>query len=148
MIPEFDENGNLPPGVYFCEWEEFKERFGNSFKRERMINGLELAITQLKAAGCRIIYINGSFVTSEPSPNDFDACYDNDTVNIDYLRKNAPRLINSFDRQAQKSKYQGEFFRSDEPVGDLGLNSFEFFQRDRMQNRKGIIAIDLVRWKP
>ncbi|OKH55460.1 hypothetical protein NIES2101_03470 [Calothrix sp. HK-06] len=21
MIPEFDENGNLPPGVHFCEWE-------------------------------------------------------------------------------------------------------------------------------
>lgn len=148
VIPNFDENGNLPPGVYFCEWEEFKERFGNSFKRERMINGLELAMTQLKAAGCRIIYINGSFVTSEPSPNDFDACYDNDTVYLDYLRKNAPRLINSFDRQAQKSKYKGEIFRSDEPVGDLGLDSFEFFQRDRMQNRKGIIAIDLVRWEP
>ncbi len=148
VIPDFDENGNLPLGVYFCEGEEFKERFGNSFKRERMINGLKLAMTQLKAAGCRRICINGSFVTSEPSPNDFDACYDNDTVDLDYIRQNAPILINSFDRQAQKSKYKGEIFRSDEPVGDLGLDSFEFFQRDRMQNRKGIIAIDLVRWEP
>jgi len=25
VIPEFDENGNLPPGVHFCEWEEFEE---------------------------------------------------------------------------------------------------------------------------
>ena len=87
-------------------------------------------------------------MTSEPSPNDFDACYDNDTVDLDYIRQNAPILINSFDRQAQKSKYKGEIFRSDEPVGDLGLDSFEFFQCDRMQNRKGIIAIDLVRWEP
>lgn len=113
-----------------------------------MINGLELAMTQLKAAGCRTIYINGSFVTSEPNPNDFDAYYDNDTVDIDYLRKNAPRLINSFDRQAQKSQYKGEIFRSDESASDLGLNSLEFFQRHRMQNRKEIIAIDLVRWEP
>ena len=148
MIPEFDENGNLPPGVYFCEWEEFKERFGSSFKRKKMIFGVELAMTQLKAAGCRTIYINGSFVTSKPNPNDFDACYDNETVDINYLRKNAPELINSFDRQSQKSKYKGEIFRSDEPVGDLGLNSFEFFQRDRMKNIKGIIAIDLERWEP
>lgn len=28
MISKFDENGNLPPGVHSCEWEEFKERFG------------------------------------------------------------------------------------------------------------------------
>jgi len=27
VIPDFDENGNLPPGVHFCEWEEFVERY-------------------------------------------------------------------------------------------------------------------------
>jgi hypothetical protein len=74
MIPEFDDNGNLPPGVYFCEWEEFQEIFGINLIRRRMIDGLELAMTQLKAAGCRTIYINGSFVTSKLEPGDFDAC--------------------------------------------------------------------------
>ncbi len=44
MIPEFDEHGNLPPGVYWAEWEEFKERFGTNATRRRMIDGLELAI--------------------------------------------------------------------------------------------------------
>jgi hypothetical protein len=29
MIPDFDENGNLPPGIYFCNWNEFKKRFGH-----------------------------------------------------------------------------------------------------------------------
>jgi hypothetical protein len=43
--------------------------------------------------------------------------------------------------------YRGDIFRSDEPVGDLGLDSFEFFQRDRNLNKKGIIAIDLIRWE-
>jgi hypothetical protein len=47
VIPEFDENGNLPPGVHFCEWEEFQQKFGTNFTRQRMINGLELAIIQL-----------------------------------------------------------------------------------------------------
>lgn len=89
MIPAFDENGNLPPGIHFCEWEEFKERFATNSSRQRMIDGLELAMIPLKAAGCRTIYIDGSFVTSEPSPGDFDACYDNDIVDIDYLRINS-----------------------------------------------------------
>ncbi|WP_242057081.1 hypothetical protein [Planktothrix sp. FACHB-1355] len=63
VIPEFDENGNLPPGVHFCEWEEFVERFGTNDLRLRLMRGLRMAMEQLKAAGCRTIYINGSFVT-------------------------------------------------------------------------------------
>ncbi|MEQ8756977.1 MAG: hypothetical protein RID09_26110 [Coleofasciculus sp. G1-WW12-02] len=147
MIPEFDENGNLPLGVHFCEWEEFQERFGTTLKRQNMIDGLELAMTQLKAAGCRTIYIDGSFVTSKPNPGDFDACWEPEDMDYDYLRKNAPRLLNHLDRSSQKSTYKGELFRSDQPVGDYGLASLEFFQRDRQFNPKGIIAIDLFRWE-
>ncbi len=33
VIPESDENGNLPPGVYFCEWEEFQERTNDKWFR-------------------------------------------------------------------------------------------------------------------
>ncbi|MEQ9548643.1 MAG: hypothetical protein RIM23_03340 [Coleofasciculus sp. G3-WIS-01] len=147
MIPKFDENGNLPPGVHFCEWEEFQERFGTTLKRQNMIDGLELAMTQLKAAGCRTIYIDGSFVTSKPNPGDFDACWEPEDMDYDYLRKNAPRLLNHLDRSSQKSTYKGELFRSDQLVGDYGLASLEFFQRDRQFNPKGIIAIDLFRWE-
>jgi hypothetical protein len=146
MIPEFDEHGNLPPGVYWAEWEEFKERFGTNATRRRMIDGLELAIAQLKAAGSRTIYINGSFVTSKAKPGDFDACWEPGDVDYDYLRKNAPKLLNNLDRSAQKSKYKGEIFRSDQPVGNYGLTSLYFFLRDRELNPKGIIAIDLLRW--
>ena len=112
------------------------------------MRGLRMAMEQLKAGGCRTIYINGSFVTIKPDPGDFDACWDSEDVDYDYLRKNAPRLLNHLDRSAQKSKYKGEIFRSDQPVVDYGLNSIEFFQRDRQLNPKGIIAIDLLRWNP
>jgi hypothetical protein len=148
MIPEFDSNGNLPPGVYFCEWQEFKERFGKTRRRVLLMAGLEMAMQELKTAGCRVIYINGSFVTSEPNPGDFDACYDNETVDIENLRINAPRLLNHYDRAGQKAKYKGEIFPSNQPVGSYGDNSFNFFQCDRRGNKKGIIAIDLMRWEP
>jgi hypothetical protein len=148
MIPEFDENGNLPPGIHWATWEEVVERFGATPRRFLLIQGLQMVMEQLKAAGCRTIYINGSFTTSKEKPNDFDACWDRDDTDLNYLQIHAPRLVNCLDRDAQKAKYRGEIFPSDQPVGNYGLESFEFFQRDRFQNKKGIIAIDLLRWKP
>ncbi|NET57565.1 MAG: hypothetical protein F6K47_15790 [Symploca sp. SIO2E6] len=145
-IPPFDENGNLPPGVHWTTWDKFKERFGTTFKRLQMIEGLAKAMVQLKAAGCRTIYINGSFVTNEYSPGDFDACWDREEVDFDYLRANAPTLLNFYNRVALKAKYRGELFPSDQPVGNYDLMSIDFFQRDRARNPKGIIAIDLERW--
>lgn len=148
MIPPFDENGNLPPGIHWAEWSEFKERFGTNPKRLRLIQGLQTAMEELKSAGCRTLYINGSFVTSKPNPNDFDACWDRDDVDMDYLKTNAPTLLNIYNRDAQKTKYSGELFPSDQPVGDEGTMSIDFFQYDRRQNKKGIVAIDLLRWEP
>ena len=127
MIPEFDSNGNLPPGVHFCTWEEFVERFGTTELRLRLMRGLKMAMEQLWKAGCRTIYINGSFVTSKEDPGDFDACYDAETVDINYLRTHAPKLLNYYDRTGQKAKYKGEIFPSTQQVGDYSLNSFEFF---------------------
>ena len=63
MIPKVGENGNLPLGVHFCEWEEFVERFGTTPRRLKLIDGLKKAMEQLKEAGCPMIYIDGSFVT-------------------------------------------------------------------------------------
>lgn len=85
---------------------------------------------QLKAAGCSTIYINGSFVTNKTEPGDFDACRDGEDVDINYFRKIAPILLYFYDRAAQKAKYRGKTFLSDQPV-DEGTISIEFFQRDR-----------------
>jgi len=76
MIPEFDENSNLPLGIHGATWEEFVERFGITERRLLMIKGLKLAMESLKGAGCRTIYIDGSFITSKLKPQDFDACWE------------------------------------------------------------------------
>ncbi len=148
-IPPFDDVGNLPPGTHFCTWDEFLDRFDTTVQRKRLIEGLKKAIEHLRAAGCRTIYINGSFVTDKLNPNDFDACWDAEGVDIDYLKNNAPTLLNFSDkRAAQKSKYRGELFPSELIADEKELTFIELFQLDKRQNRKGIIAIDLVRWEP
>jgi hypothetical protein len=150
VIPEFDVNGNLPSGIHFCQWEEFQEKFATSLTRQHLINGLELAMTQLQEAGCRTIYIDGSFVTSKLKPGDFDACWEDSGVDLNYLESIAPTLSNFALRRAeQKSKYRGEIFPANYPANDFGTAYLDFFQFDtRTSTCKGIIAIDLLRWKP
>ncbi|MBW4506291.1 MAG: hypothetical protein KME64_07255 [Scytonematopsis contorta HA4267-MV1] len=148
MIPEFADNGHLPVGVHWTVWEDFIERFGTTPRRVKMIDGLNLAMKQLKEAGCSTIYIDGSFVSSKESPGDYDCCWEDDGVNSRILKSIAPAIYNfPLMRAEQKIKYRGEIFPSSFPANESGTPYIDFFQFDTRTNmRKGIIAIDLVRW--
>jgi hypothetical protein len=39
---------------------------------KQLLTGLRLALGNLKLAGCRQVYIGGSFVTDKERPNDYD----------------------------------------------------------------------------
>lgn len=144
MIPPFDATGNLPPGIHEATWHEFVEQFGKTPHRRMLLAGLKAALDALRAAGCRTVYINGSFVTAKQIPNDFDACWDIDDVDPTLLD---PILL-TFDhgRAAQKAKYLGELFPAHFSEGGSGTTFLEFFQLDKASgNPKGIIIIDLRR---
>ena len=49
------------------------------------MTGLRAALENLKAAGCRTVYLNGSFVTSKDLPNDYDACWEEPGVDPEAL---------------------------------------------------------------
>lgn len=49
----------------------------------------------------------------------------------------------------QKARYRGEILPADLPANIDGIIYIDFFQFDTRTNTlKGIIAIDLLRWKP
>jgi hypothetical protein len=50
-----------------------------------LIDGLADAVTVLAEAGCRRLWLNGSFVTTKDEPGDFDACWDQTGVDLDTL---------------------------------------------------------------
>ncbi len=96
----------------------------------------------LRGAGCRTVYIDGSFVTSKEVPNDFDACWEEYGVDPAYL----DGVLLTFDvgRATQKAKYMGELFPASAIEGASGLSFSEFFQTDMATGRsKGIVSIDL-----
>jgi hypothetical protein len=75
-IPAFDENGNLPPGVHRVTLEDIRERLAWNPRRTALFEGLSGALANLKEAGCRRVWVNGSYVTSKAEPNDVDGRWD------------------------------------------------------------------------
>jgi hypothetical protein len=48
MIPEFDECGNLPPGIHHATWNEIVTRYATSVRRRELLDGLLDALRSLK----------------------------------------------------------------------------------------------------
>lgn len=95
----------------------------------------------LRKAGCRTMYVDGSFVTTKEMPGDFDGCWDPEGVDVEALE---PVLLDfSNKRAAQKARYGGELFIAGSPADLAGRTFLEFFQQDREGNVKGLVAFDL-----
>lgn len=140
MLPGFDERGKLPPGYHKAGWGEFVQRFGRTRHRLDLIAGMTGAINNLRRAGCRTVYIDGSFVTDKLHPRDYDGCWDETGVDMHLLD---PVLLDfNYERTAQKLKYMGEFFPAHYPARPDGMPYKDFFQIDRMGVPKGIVEIN------
>ena len=138
MIPEWLTNGDLPPGVHFATWREIEDRLSFHPRRQRLLAGFRRACEELRKAGCRLVYLDGSFVTWKKHPGDFDACWDvqnvDDPVFWDFSRG----------RAAQKRRFLGEFFPAELPEGASGRAFVDFFQVNKLTGgQKGILAIRL-----
>lgn len=142
MITGLDARGLLPEGIHPAAWEELVERFGWNEHRQQLLRGLSEALGLLRSAGCRRVYVNGSFVTAKQRPNDIDVCWDYDGVDLDAL--DAVFFDFADGRAAQKARFGAEFFPAQLPEGITGRAFLEFFQVDRQTGAsKGIIELRL-----
>lgn len=141
MIPEFDECGNLPPGIHRATWTEIVTRYATSSRRRDLLDGLLDALRSLKTAGCGVAYLDGSFVTAKEHPGDFDACWEPAGVVLDRLD---PEMQDFSERcAAQKARYGGELYPADWAAQPGGMSFRDYFQRDAITKQpKGIVAID------
>lgn len=141
-MPDFDEHGNLPPGIHQITWQDFETRFGTNAHRRRLLVGLKAAVELLRRGGCRTVYVDGSFVTGKALPGDFDACWDADEVSPQFLNRLAPEFFGG--GAVQKARFGGELFPAQAVAGLSGKTFLEFFQSDKLTGEpKGIIAIAL-----
>jgi hypothetical protein len=70
VLPELNDEGELPPGVHVAEWQEFQTRFCGSSSRRLWLAGRLRALLKLAATNGKLrrVFIWGSFVTAKPAP--------------------------------------------------------------------------------
>jgi len=129
----------LPPGIYDTTRAELAARFAVTPHRRRLLDGFERAALSLAKAGCRTAYIDGSFTTGKPHPQDFDGCWEHDGVDLAILDPVLKSFANK--REAQKRKYLGEMFPAaleNEP----GMTFLALFQIEKFSGLpKGILRV-------
>ncbi|MBS1055022.1 DUF6932 family protein [Gluconobacter kondonii] len=145
MIPPFETDtgvGFLPEGIHHADWEEFESRFRCSVRRRKILKRIILFSTMMKKAGCKKIYIDGSFVTDKRHPNDWDGCFCTCGLNYDYLD---PILLDlGKNRSNIQDKYMCDIFPDNCLEGESGMLFLDFFQQKKGSfSKKGIILLNL-----
>ena len=82
--------------------------FASNSHRKHLLSGMEQALRNFAAAGCRIVLLDGSFVSAKDLPQDYDAAWE--PVGVDPTLLDPVLLDFSKKRAAMKLKYGGEFF--------------------------------------
>jgi len=151
MIPAFDpDTGYLPPGIHAATLAEIRDRFGTTVRRAKLMTGLTSVLSQLWAAGVNDVFIDGSFCTATPVPNDIDGYWlfvpGIDTSKLDpVLLQLAVFVADPTTGEAvrpMKLRYGVEFFVH--PISKAtitGMTYPEFFSRSRDGLPRGYVHI-------
>jgi hypothetical protein len=144
-IPPLDEEGYLPPGVHLCTLEEVDEHFGGSQgsnRRLRLFARLKEYVRDARQTGMAVaLFLDGSFVTAKPDPNDIDLGL---VLKPDHefgaqLR---PFEYNVIVKLAAKRQYRFDVYSAKEATDEIN-ERVNFFQRIRENDvrTKGILRI-------
>lgn len=143
MIPNFDENGFLPEGVWDSNLAEFAKRFAVFRKSDRrfvLFEKLEKLLKETLATGwIQEIIIDGSFVTGKDEPGDIDLIL---ALLPDYDDAEVSFWTNKILDGKFLSKRYG-FDVKVETFGSLGYDkTLDFFQQMKdSDERKGVVRL-------
>lgn len=131
MIPDYNDEGYLPPGIHPSTLEEIAARFGTGSElREVQMESLRWLVELGRRAGASRIVVNGSFVTDKLEPNDVDCVL---LIGSDFPK----------DAAAEGELIAGLPFINLELVDEAGFRQFteRTFATDRNMVAKGMIEV-------
>lgn len=148
MIPDLIDLGSptpwavLPPGIHEATLDEIAERFATTPHRRWLYDGFLRMAEALAVARCTRLYLDGSFTTGKPHPEDYDGCWD--WQGVDFKQLDPVLLQFEHKRAAQKRKFLGEMFLA--TTENLpGQTFLDFFQAEKFSGRpKGIVCVTLA----
>lgn len=120
MIPDLNEEGYQPPGVYTATIQEIADRFGRESElRQVQLESLRWLVELARRAGVLRIVVNGSFVTDVYEPNDVDCVlligqdYPTDSTADTELQQGLPFIHAELATQEAFDYYVNTVFGSD-----------------------------------
>lgn len=134
-IPEFTTKGSLPPGIIYCDGNEFIDRFCNSEYRENYTKAITDIFDFSVGTYASCLFVGGSFITKEEFPNDIDCLilYEKDEyipprserlkvgnikVDIMFASKEHMHIVHSYIYLFSRNRYGAE-------VGVIQINLYE-----------------------
>jgi len=141
-FPEFEENGDLPVGIYPATLQEVLEHFGKGSLQRQLVAGRLTKIYRLVKSTDQLLrfIIYGSFVTGKPNPNDVDIFLVMDD-NFDKYRFTS-EVKSIFEHLESHNDFGASIFWSRRKFIIGGEQLFvEDWQIKRDKTRRGIVEI-------
>jgi predicted nucleotidyltransferase len=141
-FPAFNEEGDLPPGVYRATLADVLERFGQGSVQRRAVADRLSRIYQLVASTGQLarFVVFGSFVTAKTEPNDVDILLlMEDTFDLASVTGEAALVFQHMEADAHFGASVFWSKRSGAIGGEQAM--IEYWQTRREGGRRGIVEI-------
>jgi predicted nucleotidyltransferase len=141
-FPDFNENGDLPVGIYSATLQEVLEHFGKGSLQRRLVAGRLTKIYRLAKSTNQLLrfIIYGSFVTGKPNPNDVDIfLVMDDNFDKSHFQSNVRSI---FEHLESNNDFGASIFWSRRKFIIGGEQLFvEDWQIKRDKTRRGIVEV-------
>jgi hypothetical protein len=146
-IPPFNEIGLLPEGIFDCTLSETRTRFGSfqqTDQRPRLFLRLEELFEAMQRSGLfQFLIVDGSFVTTNPTPKDVDLIavlkpghnFERDLLMSEYSLVSRSLLRRRFGFDVMIAERDSRLYKT----------YIEFFEkvRELPNSRKGLLRLSL-----
>ena len=142
MIPDFRDDGYLPEGLHLATEAEVTFRFGSHTpRRKRLALRLRRWIDLARAVSARRLFVDGSFVTAKPEPNDVDAVV---WLPPDFVIRVSNGNLEAMELETMLLTRRAEEIFAAEDRRDWD-DWLDFFSRTREPDgrRKGVVEIEI-----
>ena len=144
-LPEFNSDGDLPPGVHKASLEEVVRRYGSTSGSrkvctERLVHILDLAS---RTGFLRRLVIFGSYVTRKAEPNDVDIIL---LMDDNFHLETCPTELRAlFDHALAQARYGASIFwaRPCVLLDDTVESFISHWQIKRGRGKRGIVELEL-----
>ena len=138
MKLDFNSQGYLHQTIELT-YEEFRHHFATNPQRIQQIENSLPFFRTLYSCGCRVVYVDGSFVSIKKNPEDIDLCFDFNPLDAELLEKNFPQFfdVNAMGRIRRDLQCHILYFT------DTDTRYFDLFELDRNFNKKGLVKLGL-----